>query len=183
MADETQEPVDSRALLMEKLWSDPEAGPELDRIIKKKFPNASIPRHDAREAARGAVAEVAKVHDEFKAEVQRERDERSVRDARNAIVEAGLATRDEIPKVEEFMKERVIGTHEAAAKLWRLEQQVAQPRSVPETGWDVPGHLGAGGDEYKGIIGPDGKANPRWARAKAHEAIAELNAGKPGKWM
>lgn len=181
-----QPPIDSRAVLMERLYADPEVGPELDRIIKAKFPHAQIPRHDARVAGQSAIAEVHKVREEWRSEVQKDLQERHLKDARTAVVEAGLARREDLPAIEKLMTERAIGTHEDAARLLSLERAVAEPRSAPDmSGWDVPGHLGAGGDEYKGIIGTDGKANPRWARSKALDVINELEAAKrgQGKWL
>ena len=43
MPPEGHESADDRALLAEALWNDPETRPDLEKIIKKKFPHAPIP--------------------------------------------------------------------------------------------------------------------------------------------
>ena len=61
---------DARALLMESLWSDPEIRPEMERLIKKKHPQAPIPGYDARVEADKALVAIRKEREEVRADIR-----------------------------------------------------------------------------------------------------------------
>ena len=166
---------DARALLAEALWSDPETRPELEKIIKKKFPHAPIPTFEARQEGERVMTEVRKEREEWRKETAAERARGELVTARREIMEdpdlhiqAG-----EVAAVEKLMQDELIGTHKAAARLYRAQQQIAAPRPEPGGSLQVPGVRGAGGNEFKGIVeNPD-----QWARDKAHEVLAEFRRG------
>lgn len=173
--DSPEQGQDARALLAEALWSDPETRPELERIIKKKFPHAPIPTFEARQEGERVLTEVRKERDEFKRETAAERERTALAAARREIMEdpelhiqAG-----EMAAIEKLMQDEYIGTHKAAARLYRAQQQIAAPRAESGGPMQVPGIRGAGGNEFKGIIeNPD-----QWARDKAQEVMTEFRRG------
>ena len=90
-----------------------------------------------------------------------------------------LAYKDEIPIIEKKMKDEVIGTHRAAARLYRAEQQIAAPRSDVTGPLEVPGLNGAGGDEFKDIV-----QNPElWGRKMATRVLNDFRGGRGQRWL
>jgi len=174
MPPEGNEHADDRALLAEALWNDPETRPDLEKIIKKKFPHAPIPTFEARQEGERVLGEVHKERDAFRKEMETERQRTGLATARREIMDdPDLQIRpDEIQAVEKLMQDEVIGTHKAAARLYRAQQQVGAPRVEPGGPLEVPGLGGAGGDEYKGIL-----TDPLWGRKKAHQVLNEFRRG------
>src|SRR3990167_314375 len=174
MPPEGNESADDRALLAEALWNDPETRPDLERIIKKKFPNAPIPSYDVRQEGEKTLADIRKEKQEFVKLTETQRQAQEVTAARRAIMEdPDLQIRtDEIPPRGKLMEGEGIGTHKAAARLYRAQQQVGAPRVEPGGPMEVPGLGGAGGDEYKGIL-----TDPLWGRKKAHQVLNEFRRG------
>src|SRR3990167_2699197 len=174
MPPEGNETADDRALLAEALWNDPETRPDLEKIIKKKFPHAPIPTFEARQEGERVLGEVHKERDAFRKEMETERQRGALVTARRGSMDdPDLQIRpDEVPAVEKLMQDEVIGTHKAAARLYRAQQQVGAPRVEPGGPMEVPGLGGAGGDEYKGIL-----TDPLWGRKKAHQVLNEFRRG------
>jgi hypothetical protein len=168
--------------LARALFDDPETGPEMQKLIAKKFPTAksAMPALVAREAVDQGLAEVRKEREEFKKELRAEQHKRELQAARDAIKNdpALRISDEEIAHVEKLMVDETIGSHSAAARLYRSQQQVGVPRSGPSA-MQVPGVKGAGGDDFKGLVDdPDG-----WARAKAYDIIGDFQNGQGAKWQ
>lgn len=177
MAEDGKE-QDAKAALAEYLFNDAETGPIMRDMVAKKFPKvkASMPDVLVREELSTVRSEIKKEREDFRAERDREREERAYRAAVDEIKsDPDLhITDDEIPIIEKKMKDEVIGTHRAAARLYRAEQQIAAPRSMTGGPLEVPGVMGAGGDDYKDIV-----QNPElWGRKMAHRVIAEFQHGR-----
>ena len=171
---EGNEHADDRALLAEALWNDPETRPDLEKIIKKKFPNAPIPSYEVRQEGEKTLAEMRKERAEFVKLAEAQQQANAVATWRREIMDdPDLQIRqDEISAVEKLMQDELIGTHKAAARLYRAQQQVGAPRVEPGAPMEVPGLGGAGGDEYKGIL-----TDPLWGRKKAHQVLNEFRRG------
>ena len=185
MPDDGADPqVEAGRQLASFLYNDPETGPVLRDLIAKKFPKAKAQMPDvlAREAGSQILTEVRTELAKERTERLRERQERDLDRDRRAIMEdpdLHIAP-DEIAAVEKLMQDEIIGTHRAAARLYRAQQQLAAPRqSIESAELQVPGRMGAGGDEFKGILADrDG-----WSKARTHEMIADFRSGKGSRWL
>ena len=178
MSDEARS--DARAMLAEALFNDPEEGPKIREIIARKFPKTKgmMPDLVIREESEKTRAEIRKEREEWKREQDQERNQRALDRAREELLaDPELKVRaEELPAIEKLMQDELIGTHKAAARLYRAQQVVAAPRG--SSLMEVPGLNGAGGAEYKGLVeNPD-----KWAREKAHEVISDFQKGQGHKW-
>ncbi len=174
---------DQIAQLAESLYSDPEIRPAFQALVKKKHPQAVIPEYDARVASAAVLEDVRKEKAEIVRLRETEENRRDLDARRRAIMEDPelRITSAELPAVEKLMQEGfadgVVVSHVAAARLYRQQQQVA-PAASPSI-LEVPGVMGAGGDDYKGIVtDPDG-----WARKMAHRIIGDFRNGRGGQWL
>lgn len=168
---ETKE-VDARVQLVEALWAQPDSRAVIEAEIVKKFPGAkaSLPHVAAREVGEEMLAEVRKEREAIEAMRAEDRGRRELDAARREIMgDPSLRiTEAELGDVEKLMQAETIGSHRAAAEMYRHRQRIAPagPASQPGT-MDVPGLRGAGGDEFKGLL-EDPQA---WARGKAYEVL------------
>jgi hypothetical protein len=173
--------LDARTRLTEALWNDPETRGMIEDAVVKKFPHAktSVPGRVIREEGEKTAAELRRIVAEDKKERAAEKEAAELAKARQAIRDdPELRIReDEIEPVEKLMLEETIGSHRAAARLYRAQQATATPRSEPSA-MQIPGLRGAGGDEYKGLIeDPDA-----WGREKAHQILNDFRAGRGAQW-
>ena len=181
---ETDKDQDAKAALAEYLFNDPETGPVMRDMVAKKFPKvkASMPDVLVREELSAVRADIKKERDDFRTERDRDREERAYRAAIDEITNDPELhiTAEEIPIIEKKMKDEVIGTHRAAARLYRAEQQIGAPRSDVSGGpLEVPGLGGAGGDDYKDIV-----QNPElWGRKMAHRVLNDFRGGRGQRWL
>jgi hypothetical protein len=184
MADTTDKERDAKAALAEYLFNDPEIGPVMRDKIAKDFPKVKTQMPDVliREQTGAVLAEVRKEREDFAAERQKDREQRAYQAAIDEIMsDPDLhITKDEIPIIEKKMKDEVIGTHRAAARLYRAEQQIAAPRSdVSQGPMEVPGLNGAGGDDYKDIV-----QNPElWGRKMATRILNDFRGNRGQRWL
>ena len=183
MADPTSE-LDAKTRLAETLWNDPETRPGMEALVAKKFPHAkgAMPAFVVREENARTTAELRKIIDDDKKERMAERATRDLETVRAQLMaDPELHVRaDEIEPIEKLMVEETIGSHKAAARLYRAQQQVAAPRSEYESSsMQIPGLRGAGGDEYKGLVeDPDA-----WARDRSHQILADFRNGRGNQWL
>jgi hypothetical protein len=189
MPPENEQQLDARTRLSESLWNDPETRPEMERIVKKKFPNAPIASHDLRVEGERILSEVRKERAAFADERKAVRQEDHLREARETLLaDPELHVRpEEIPAIEKLMQEELIGSHRAAARLYRAQQTVATGRTEPPGGpLSVPGLNGAGGDEFKWLVpalGGDKSVLDSVTRTKAHEIISDFRNGRGDRWL
>src|SRR3990167_6867916 len=87
MPPEGHESADDRALLAEALWNDPETRPDLEKIIKKKSPQARIPTFEARQEGERVLGEVKKEREEWRKETETERQRSALATARREIMD------------------------------------------------------------------------------------------------
>lgn len=163
--------ADVRVLLAEALWNDPDTRGGLEDLIAKKFPTASLPARAVRTEGAKILDDVRRERAELDKTLAGERSARELAEARRGVmVDPELRiTAAEIPAIEKLMAEQLIGTHASAARLYRAQQVIAAPRAT-QTPMQIPGVMGAGGDEYKGIVeDPDA-----WSRAKALQVVHEF---------
>lgn len=184
MAEEPEDQREAGRKLAEFLYADPEAGPIMRDLIAKKFPKTKQQMPDvlAREERTQILTAVRSELDKDRQEREKDRREREL-EARRLEIKSDPALNiadDEIPAIEKLMQDELIGTHRAAARLYRAQQQIAAPRdSIESLNLQVPGRLGAGGDEFKGILDdPHG-----WAKSRTHEMIADFRSGRGARWL
>src|SRR3990170_3760478 len=105
MPPEGNESADDRALLAEALWNDPETRPDLERIIKKKFPHAPIPSYEVLQEGEKTLAEMRKERAEFVKLTEAQQQTHALATARREIMDdPDLQIRsDEIPAIEKLM--------------------------------------------------------------------------------
>lgn len=174
---------DPRSQLAESLWNDPETRPLLEEAVIRKYGERgkqAIPLYQDREALAAERAEMRAEREQWRAERQQELAGRALDLERRKILEDPTLRikPDDIPQIEKLMEEQTIGSHRAAAQLYRQQQQVATPRG---TGFaaEIPGMNGAGGDHFAGIVqNPDA-----WARKTAEQIIADFQNGRGDKWI
>ena len=174
---------DARTRLAETLWNDPETRPHMEAAMVRKFGDkakAAIPYYQEREQLARDRYEMQQEREQVRAEREKERAEAELERERKKVLDDPelRIRRDELPAVEKLMQDQLIGTHAAAAKLYRAEQQVATPRGFSFAA-EIPGLGGAGGDEYKGLV-----ENPEhWARQRTADIINDFRAGRGEKWL
>lgn len=120
----------------------------MDAYAEQRFPGTQA-RISAQRVKDQTIAEVRKEREEWRAEQEKEKAARQ-RERAIAEIQADPALRirdDEIPALEKVMAERFIGTYKDAARLLRMESQVAAPRRSSAS-MDIPGLHGAGGSEF-----------------------------------
>lgn len=164
--------------MTQALYDDPEIGPELDKLIEKKFPDAKNPRATMRKEADSHVASVKKIADEVRAELRKEQTQRELAAERAAIREFGFNpdSPDDIKAVEELMEKETIGSHRTAAEVLARRKEVASAGVGGPERWQMPGEKVS--DRYKGILDNRGRYNPNWGIERGYEAFNELQAAK-----
>lgn len=178
-----EQDLDARTRLTEALFNDPETRPLIEQAIKQKFPQVRIPAQDVRDEGAKTLAEIRAEREKLEADRRAMEGITAREDARRKIMlDPDLRIQpEEIAAVEALMTEKLIGTHETAAKMYRLEQAatIGRPRSGEPATLEIPGVGGAGGDEFKGITeDPD-----KWARNRAREIANDFAAGKEARWL
>jgi hypothetical protein len=186
MAEEPEDQIEAGRRLASFLFSDPETGPQLREMIAKKFPKAKAQMPDvlAREQGSAILTEVRSVL----AQDKKERDE----DRRNREWQSKVAelkadpelniTDADMPEIIKLMTApgEEIASPRQAARLYRAQQQLAAPRdSVESLALQVPGRMGAGGDEFKGIL----EDRDGWSKNRTHQMIADFRSGRGSRWM
>ncbi len=167
------------------LYNDPEAGPVMRDLIAKKFPKvkAQMPDVIAREHGTQILTEVRTELQKDRTERERERQQREW-ERRVAEVKADPdlnVSDEEIPEIVKLMQTpgEEIASLRQAARLYRAQQQIAAPRSTESMEIQVPGRLGAGGDEFKDIL----KDRDAWSKARTHQMIADFRSGRGSRWL
>lgn len=172
--------------VMDKLWGDPETRPLVEEALVKKYPEAegTLPHRVLEKKFQAEAAKLQAATEKFEQERATDRADRNRTAARREIMEDPTLAigADEIEEVEKLMMDPTIGpigSHRAAAELYRGRQRVATPRAPFDFNADVPGLRGAGGDEFKGIVeNPD-----EWARRKTGEILTDFARGNGAKWQ
>jgi len=176
-------PQDPRTRLAETLWNDPDTRPYMESAMVRKFGDkakSAIPLYQEREALYQDRQEWQQEREQIKAEREQEKAQRALEQERRKVMDdPQLRVKpDEIPHIEKLMNDELIGTHGAAARLYRASQHVASPRGF-DFAASVPGLGGAGGDEFKGLVdNPD-----KWARDRTMEILNDFQGGRGDKWL
>ena len=179
---------DARALLAEALYNDPVVGQEFKELIAKKFPQAPIPEIAAKKAVEPALEPLKKELADLKEERKKERQHAALRAGRQAIMQDPVLaiTEAEMPEVEKLMISGEAGSHMTAAQAYRYRQRLtesAAPSAYDFSGMKVPGHNGAGGDEYQADTktGRPGIMQDRrgWTRHRINEVLNEQARQQP----
>lgn len=189
MADET---IDPQTLLAKSLFEskDPDVRAAMEEAIAKAHPQARIPSRELRLQAQAELEAIRKERQEFQKELADQRSKAMLEAERAKIREQHGLTDADLPHVEKIMTEELVGTHSAAAELYRQRnraaQDVAAPRSIFST-MEVPGSRGNHPDYFKGLNGGPSIIADRdaWARQMADQ-IAQDFAANPAaaarKW-
>lgn len=161
--------------MTQTIYDHPEAGPELDRLIEKVFPDAKNPRAAIRAAGEASVAEVKKVADEVIKRIEKDKADRELSSDRAAIREFGFTDAD-LPAIEDLMTKETIGNYRTAAEMLALRRETAPVGAGGPARWTMPGQ--ASGDRYKGIVDARGQYNPKWVLERAYEAFNDVQREK-----
>lgn len=126
--------------LHEALYTDGETGMELRRLIKKKFPKASIPEIDVLEAAKPQLEELVNVRKELDGLKKKLSDDAADgtfnKALRNARKEFHL-TDEGIEKVKEIMVKNQIADPRAAAALFTHDKPLPPASGLQPSGWNL----------------------------------------------
>ena len=169
------------AALGETLYRDPSTRHSFQELIKKKFPTAEMPDYDARMAVAPDIDKMRAEHEALKKTLEDERRQRAWNDTLSTLkADPQLRiTDEEVPHVVDLMKTEHIGSPKAAAELLRRRQQLGNPTSIViDPSMRMPGHKGAGGDEYKGLW----EDRRGWARARIGQIMSDFANGNGSKW-
>jgi len=183
-------PEEAQRVLTDKMWASAETRPLMEEAMLKLYPDstrATLPHIVVRE-------ELGKARDELRTEIEKDRGERAAERARRAVEDEKRAVmndpdlrirEDEFPAVEELMKNEVVGTYKAGARLYRATQQVASPTTGAATfgTMEVPGM--DGGDEFKWLTPGIGnrQALDQVTRRRAYEIFNDMQRGNAHKYL
>lgn len=191
MAGNKDDARDAQTVLTEQLWNDPETRPLIEEAVLKKYPNAvaHMPARQAAQAGEAVLAEARRVNEDTTKKLL-ERDQRDALErARKEVMDDPMLRirADEMPEIEKLMLDETIGpigTHRAAAQLYRSQQAVASPRSGGYATMQVPGVGGAGGDDYKWLVPGIGRPMEldRVTRERAETIMHDFANGRGSKW-
>lgn len=173
MADET---IDPQTLLAKSLFesTDPEVRAAMQDLVAKAHPKARIPERDSRLAAQAELTAIREERAAFKKEMDEARAKSLLETERGKIRESHGLSDEAVTAVEKIMTDEYVGSHTAAAELYkareRAAQEVAAPRSLYST-MDVPGLRGNHGEHFKGVNGGPSILQDRdtWARQMAEQ--------------
>jgi hypothetical protein len=179
MAEETApaltETERATALLTQKLWEDPRTRGKLAEAIETLNPG-SVPGYGLSQLAARAKEETDKLT-KLREDGERDKAARDLARAREGVIRAGLTEAD-IPAVEKYMQDNLVGRHDVAAehlKHQRQREQIAAPRSHPMS-WQVPGRgEQKEGDAFKGL-NPGTRRD--WAKNRAAEILNDFERGR-----
>jgi len=184
--------IDPQTLLAKSLFEskDPDVRAAMEEAIAKAHPQARIPSRELRIQAQAELQAIKQERGEFQKEMDAQRQRSLLEAERSKIRESYGISDTEIPEVEKLMTEEYIGSHNAAAELYRQRkqkaQEVAAPRSIYST-MDVPGTRAGHADYFKGVNGGPSIITDRdkWSRDVADQ-IAQDFATNPSvaakKW-
>jgi hypothetical protein len=161
--------INGLAALGVSLTNNPKTRKEFFKLVKTVNPDASVPELDADEAIATATAAQNKRLDAMENK-QREDDARARLAAlKDEPVIKGLITKDEIPELEKYMKERGFTPiqYVQAAQLRQAEMRAAEPTP----GTFQPTAVLPGDKDLR-------KDSRAWARKAAADAINDIKAGK-----
>lgn len=115
--------------LFKTLLTSPDTRERMQRLVKEKNPNLSIPEIDSTDRVLAAVAEEKKEREKLEAKLL-ERDVRDRIDRARADIKTKYALSEaDVTEVEKLMtdKENPIPTHDAAARVFRASRTVSEP--------------------------------------------------------
>lgn len=178
---------------LQKIIDDPQTRDPFFRLVKKKFPNASIPEIDAADAIYAKIdselATYKKQLEETRDELLTERASRVIQREREAWKGAPWYFDDEdIKAVEDLMINKQIGTFKTAAEYYR-----AKVSPITPTGFGIGGRSRVPkGKYYKDLLkdpgselmkaaingGRSNRKAKEWANREAAEAFEELRSGQ-----
>jgi hypothetical protein len=155
-----------KAKILDELHDNAETRPLLFKGIKTIRPTARIPEIESTEAVMTALKPHLDEIGQTKAAMAKEREEYRVERTREKAQKALGLTDDEFVEVTKLAEDKKIGDLETAAEHWRMTQQVAEPRTGPETTFHAPNMKGLWEDPKK------------WSHDEARKAFHELALSK-----
>jgi hypothetical protein len=159
----TDEARDQLADLADSLSRNPKTREAFLRMTRSVRPNLPIPELDLKDMG---AAELKKRDDKIASLEARliEHDViEGIKEKRQALVEKGLAKREDIPTIEKLMLDRKIPDYETAAEFHKLQKQIATPTPASVTEVRLP-------ESVKDIM----KNPTQWARGEAYKALEDL---------
>jgi hypothetical protein len=155
--------------LVAQLAADPQARPEVLRLIRRAMPGVPIPELDLAEQFEKKVEAktkpVAEELDQLKAELK----SLSSVIARNAWAQQKGLSEDELKEIEKLAEEKKLPDAETAYELWEARRaRLGTPRATP-------GPMeGLTKDDWKALSRRPGQ----WAQQKALEDLAEIRRAR-----
>jgi hypothetical protein len=155
-----------KAKILDELHDNAETRPLLFQGIKTIRPQARIPEVESAKAVLQAIEPHMKTLGETKAALDQERAEAAAERARDKAQKTLGLDDETFAAVTKLAEEKRIGDLETAAEHYRMTQQVAEPRTGPDTTFHAP--------NMKGLW-----ENPiQWSRDEARRALHELDLAK-----
>jgi septal ring factor EnvC (AmiA/AmiB activator) len=133
---------DELAALAQQLAENPDTRKDFLRMTKKVKPDIPIPELEIEEVTTRAVGRAEQRVQELEAKLKQKEALEELKRRREAIVEKGLATKDDIEGIEKLMLEKKIADHETAAQYHEWMKQAAEPtpsgyNPSPMKKWDL----------------------------------------------
>jgi DNA-binding protein H-NS len=126
-----QSTIEELAKLSIDLFNSPETKSAVLPLLKKVRPGLALPELDLQEQIGSATAEMSKKIQELQEKLARSETENQIREKRDALINKGLASREELPEIEKLMVEDGISDYEKAAKYHRATQTQSIPTPTP----------------------------------------------------
>jgi hypothetical protein len=181
--------LEPQANLLKALTSDPATRQAVQRLIKQKFPQTSIPEIDAADAVREEIKTEREKREALERKIMENEARDNVRERRDSIRKKYQLTDADVEAVEKLMVDdkEVNWTHDAAARVYLAQRQSATPTPASFTPPNFTLSEGKDDPWAKAMMGNapgGGGAKSRLDRAgmnAAYEAMNEIYGGKvPG---
>lgn len=159
--------------LLEKIHSNPEDRPVLERLAKKANPNAVTTEDIARPFIQGLEKQVNELQS-WKSNLEKGQEEWSKNEQRLRLKKSGY-TEDGLKAIEKIMDDRKIGDYEVAAAYWDKTNppKPQAPNGISPMSWDFDQM-----DEDKEMNELLFKNEDRWLDRKSAQIMNEFRTGR-----
>lgn len=157
---------------VESIYNDPQLNKEAKRLIKKKYPNVSIPDYDIEEKVISRLDQEKKARDDAEAAARKKQSDEDWRNTRTKTQKDFGFTDDAMKRLEDLMIERNIGDYEAAAVLLASKEPKTSEATADNSRWNHDRQEG-----FKEIASdPEG-----WARGEILKAVHADDLSRRGQ--
>lgn len=157
----------------ESVFNDPGLNKEAKALIKKKYPNLSIPEYDIEQKLEARLDQKDKQQKDEEEAKKLERQDKEWQEKRASVKKEYGFTDDAMKKLEDLMVERNIGDYDAAATYFASKNPPTSEATYDSTRWH---------HERKEGFNEIAKDPEAWGRNELMSAIRRDEAKAKGGW-